>query len=102
MLKTVISNFNRVEIYLLVYLAFINLLSFILFGIDKRKAKRKEWRIPESSLFGVSILGGSTGSLIGMVIFKHKLSKKPFYIGIPLIIIITKIIELIIFNYIRS
>lgn len=102
MLKTVISNFNNNEVYLLIYLAIINFLSFIMFGIDKGKAKRKEWRIPESSLFGVSILGGAIGSLIGMVVFKHKLSKKPFYIGIPLIIIITKIIELIIFNYIRS
>lgn len=102
MLKTTVSNFNNNEIYILIYLIIINLLSFILFGIDKRKAKRKEWRIPESSLFGVSILGGSTGSLIAMVIFKHKLSKKPFYLGIPLIIVINKIIELIIFNYIRS
>lgn len=73
-----------------------------MFGIDKRKAKRKEWRISEATLFGVSIFGGAIGSLVGMVVFKHKLSKKPFYIGIPLIIIITKIIELIIFNYIRS
>lgn len=98
----IISNFNNKEIYLLVYLIIINLFSFILFGIDKKKAERKEWRISESSLIGVSILGGSIGALIGMVIFKHKLSKKAFYIGIPLILVITRIIELIIFNYIRQ
>lgn len=102
MLKTITSNFNNNEIYLLIYLIIINLLSFILFGIDKGKAKRKEWRISEASLLGISILGGAIGSLIGMVIFKHKLSKKPFYLGIPLIIVINKIVELIIFNYIRS
>jgi len=97
-----ISNYNNNEIFLLFYLMIINILSFILFGIDKGKAKRKEWRISEASLLGVSILGGAIGSLIGMVIFKHKLSKKPFYIGIPLIIVITQIIELIFFNYLRQ
>lgn len=98
----IISNFNNKEIYFLVYLIAINLFSFILFGIDKKKAERKEWRISEASLIGASLLGGSVGALVGMVIFKHKLSKKAFYIGIPLILVITKIIELIIFNYIRQ
>lgn len=95
-----ISNFNNQEIYLLSYLVVINLFSFALFGIDKKKAERKKWRISEASLLGISLLGGSTGSLIGMVIFKHKLSKKKFYIGVPCILIINKIIEICIFNYI--
>lgn len=95
------SNFNNKEIFFLVYLISINLISFILFGIDKNKAEKKEWRISEASLLGISFFGGSIGSLIGMVVFKHKLSKKKFYIGIPCFLIFNKIIELIIFNYVR-
>ncbi len=96
-----ISNFNNKEIFILVYLVSINLISFILFGIDKNKAEKKEWRISESSLLAVSFFGGSIGSLIGMVIFKHKLSKKKFYIGIPCILVLTKVVELILFNNMR-
>lgn len=95
-----LSNFNSNEIYFLSYLVIINIFSFAIFGIDKKKAERKKWRISEAFLLGVSILGGSTGSLIGMVIFKHKLSKKKFNIGIPCILIINKIINIWIFNYI--
>ena len=102
MLKNIALNFNNKEIFFLAYLICINLFSFILFGIDKKKAVNSQWRISEASLLGVSILGGAIGSLIGMVIFKHKLSKKIFYIGIPLIIILTKIVEVIIFNFIRN
>jgi uncharacterized membrane protein YsdA (DUF1294 family) len=97
-----VLNFNNKEIFFLAYLICMNLFSFILFGIDKKKAKKKEWRIPEASLIGVSVFGGSLGALMGMVIFKHKLSKKIFYIGIPLIILVTKIVEIIIFNLIRN
>lgn len=96
-----ISNFNNKEIFFLVYLIFINLISFILFAIDKSKAEKKEWRISEASLLGISILGGSIGALMAMVVFKHKLSKKKFYIGIPCFILLNKIIELIVFNNIR-
>lgn len=102
MLKTLISNFNNKEMFFLAYLICINICSFILFGIDKKKAVKSQWRISEASLLVVSILGGAIGSLIGMVIFKHKLSKKIFYIGIPLIIIVNKLIEIIIFNLIRN
>lgn len=98
----IISNFNNKEIYFFIYLIFINIFSFVLFGIDKRKAERKAWRISESILMGASILGGAVGSLIGMVVFKHKLSKKKFYIGIPCILILNKIMELGILNYIKK
>ncbi|WP_353097793.1 DUF1294 domain-containing protein [Tissierella praeacuta] len=96
-----ISNFNNKEIFFLGLLILINLTSFILFGIDKSKAEKRKWRIPEAYLLGISFFGGSIGALIGMVIFKHKLSKKKFYIGIPCFIILNKIIELIIFNNLR-
>ncbi|WMM25007.1 DUF1294 domain-containing protein [Tissierella sp. MB52-C2] len=96
-----ILNFNNKEIFFLGYLICINILSFIIFGIDKSKAQKKQWRIPELYLLIISFLGGSIGSLMAMVLFKHKLSKKKFYIGIPLLIIVNKIMELIIFSSIR-
>ncbi len=65
------------------------------------KAEKKRWRISENTLIILGLLGGSTGILIGMVMFKHKLSKKKFYIGIPLILILNKILELTILNYIN-
>ena len=97
----ILSSFNTQEVYFLTYLTLINLISFLVYGVDKKKAKNKEWRIPESTLILLSIIGGALGGLMAMVIFKHKLSKKIFYIGIPIIIIINKIIELAIFNLLR-
>lgn len=96
-----LSNYNNKELFYLVFLACINVVSFILFGIDKKRAENKEWRISEGSLIGISFLGGAMGSLIGMVVFKHKLSKRKFYLGLPSILVLNKVIELIIINYIR-
>lgn len=87
----ILLNFNKLETLFLTYLLLINILSFILFAIDKRKAKRKKWRISEKILLSISIIGGATGSLMAMVLFKHKLSKKVFYLGIPLLIVLNKI-----------
>lgn len=70
------------------YLIFVNLLGFFLFGIDKYKAIHKKWRIRESLLFAVSLAGGSVGSLCGMYLFHHKTKHKTFTIGIPLILVI--------------
>lgn len=97
----VLSNFNSQEIYFLAYLLLINIITFISYGIDKSKARNKSWRISEFTLIFISIIGGGLGGLVAMVVFKHKLSKKSFYIGLPLIIILNAIVELIIFNYLR-
>lgn len=97
-----LSDFNDYELYFLFYIVGINLLTFIVYGVDKRKAKKKKHRIPEITLIFLSLIGGGLGGLMGMVIFKHKLSKRLFYIGIPIIIILNKITELIIFNYIKQ
>ena len=96
-----ILNFNNKESLFLIYLGLINFSSFLMFWIDKNKAQKKQWRVPEFYLMALSFLGGSIGSLIAMVLFKHKLSKKKFYIGIPLFILVNKIMELIVFNGIR-
>ena len=74
--------------YLVVYLCIINALSFLLMLIDKQKAKKNRWRIPESTLLGVSAIGGSFGGLVGMYLLRHKTLHKKFAIGIPLMFIL--------------
>lgn len=66
--------------YALIYLVIINLLSFIMFYIDKKKAKRDKWRIKESTLHLLSFLGGTVGSIVAMVLFHHKTKKTMFRI----------------------
>lgn len=75
------------EKYIFLWLAGINLLALVLCGIDKWKARRDRWRIPEKTLFLSAILGGSVGLLVGMHLFRHKTKHKSFTIGVPLIFI---------------
>lgn len=72
--------------YLTIYFVAINLAGFFSMAIDKRKARRNKWRIPEATLFLFAIFGGSLGSIIGMQVFRHKTEKPKFYIGIPIIL----------------
>lgn len=73
---------------LLSYFAAINLIGFALMGIDKHKAKKRAFRIPEATLFIVAIIGGSIGSLIGMYTFHHKTRHRSFVYGMPFILIV--------------
>ena len=70
------------------YYAVINIIAFFMFGSDKRKAKKSEWRISESSLIMVSVAGGALGSLLGMQVFHHKIRKLKFQVLVPLMVII--------------
>lgn len=70
------------------YLLVINLMAFCAYGLDKRKAIKDKWRIPERTLILLAVFGGSVGALLGMRIFHHKTRKKKFCIGIPLILIL--------------
>ena len=70
------------------YLAVMNLTGFAMMGIDKRKAVKRLWRIPESTLFVIAIIGGSVGSIIGMRVFHHKTRHWYFELGMPLILIL--------------
>lgn len=79
------------------YLIIINILSFILYGIDKLKAIKKEERISEKTLILIGILGGSIGSLIGMNLFRHKTKKLKFIISLALILIIHIIVVIYLF-----
>lgn len=66
----------------------INAIAFFLYGLDKQKAKRRQWRIPEATLLGVAVIGGSIGAFWGMQVFRHKTKKPKFYIGVPVIFIL--------------
>ena len=72
--------------YLFLYLAIVNALSFLLMLIDKVKAKKKLWRIPERTLLGLCAIGGSLGGLVGMKLFRHKTLHPQFAIGIPVML----------------
>lgn len=74
--------------YLSYYFIIINIINFILFAMDKQRAKKKKWRIPEAWLFFISLIGGSLGGLLSMNIMKHKTSKISFAIGMPILLII--------------
>ena len=73
---------------LLIYLLTINLVAFVLFGIDKWKAEKQKWRIPESTLLSFAALGGSIGAWIGMKVWHHKTLHKKFKYGVPAIFIL--------------
>ena len=73
---------------LTIYLIFMNLLAFLLMGLDKSKARRNQWRIPEKTLFLSAILGGSIGAILGMQVFRHKTKHASFRIGMPCILIL--------------
>lgn len=73
--------------YFLIYLLIVNAIAFLLMRIDKQKAKKRKWRIPEATLMGFAAIGGSIGALMGMYTFRHKTLHKKFSIGIPAILI---------------
>ena len=73
---------------LLVYLLLVNAAGFLLMLMDKIKAKRNLWRIPEATLMGVAAIGGSIGAIAGMNLFRHKTKHAKFYIGLPVILVL--------------
>ena len=72
---------------ILIYLLAINVFAFFLYGIDKWKAKRSKWRIPEMTLLSIAVIGGSVGAWIGMKVWHHKTMHKKFKYGVPLILV---------------
>ena len=82
--------------WLMYYLIVVNLLTWIIYGIDKWKAKRRAWRIPERTLLLLAA-GGCTGALAGMLMFRHKTRKLKFMIGVPVIFVVESIFFVYIF-----
>lgn len=71
---------------MIIYLLILNVVGFFLMGMDKRRAVKHQWRIPEKSLFLCSLLGGSIGTWAGMYAFRHKTKHWYFVVGMPLIL----------------
>ena len=74
------------------YLIITNIVTFLVYGLDKWKAKKSKWRIREAALLGLAVLGGSIGAWLGMKVWHHKTMHKKFRYGIPAIIIIQLIL----------
>lgn len=83
---------------LLLWLIFTNVLALFLFGLDKHRARHRQWRIPEAVLFLVALLGGSLGAVIGMDLFRHKTRYPRFHRGLPILFFLHLIFCLYIFN----
>lgn len=73
---------------LIIYIIVINLVAFLAMFIDKKKAEKDRWRIKESTLLTLALIGGSIGAITGMYVFHHKTKKPRFYIGIPIMIVV--------------
>ena len=81
----------------ILYLILVNLIGFATMGIDKKKAIKHKYRIPEKTLFLIALLGGSAGSILGMQLFRHKTKHWYFVLGMPSILILQ--IALLFFLY---
>lgn len=73
---------------IIIYFIIINIIGFFIMWLDKRKAKKGAWRIPEKTLFIITGLGGGIGTIVGMYTFRHKTQKLGFVIGFPFITIL--------------
>ena len=76
----------------------INVLTFAVYGVDKRKARRGRWRVPEAMLLGLAALGGSVGAWLAMQIFRHKTQKKKFRYGVPILFVLQVAAVLLLVN----
>ena len=83
---------------LLEYFIIMNLIGFALMGIDKYRAKKRSFRIPEATLFIVAIIGGSIGSIIGMYAFRHKTRHWYFVYGMPFVLLLQIIFFIFLLN----
>ena len=70
------------------YLLAVNVVAFFIYGVDKLKAKKGKWRIPESTLLLLAAVGGSVGAWLGMSLWRHKTQHKKFKFGVPAVFIL--------------
>lgn len=81
---------------IIAYVILVNIVAFALMGIDKQKARKNKWRIPEKTLFLSAMVGGSIGALYGMHLFRHKTKHKSFIFGMPAILIVQLVLIVVI------
>ena len=79
---------TRPAFWLAAYLVLMNLVAFWVYGADKRRAKKGQWRIPEKTLLILPLLGGSVGGILGMAVFHHKTRHWYFRVGLPVIFLL--------------
>ncbi|MBQ6230557.1 MAG: DUF1294 domain-containing protein [Eubacterium sp.] len=84
------------------YYVVVNLVAFIMYGIDKSRAIKKEWRISEKSLILVSVAGGAFGALLGMHVFRHKTRHIKFQLIIPLTVIVHFVVIYFLIKYLKT
>lgn len=84
---------------ILLYILVTNIIGFLSMGIDKWRARRQAWRISESTLFFIAVLGGSAGSILGMYTFRHKTLHRSFTIGLPVILLLQIVASILIYYY---
>lgn len=80
----ILSKFGVIGLY---YLC-VNIVAFILYGLDKKYAREGRWRIPEKTLLGIAMIGGAAGAWIGMQTFRHKTKHLSFRVLVPLFIVV--------------
>lgn len=78
------------------------MLTFVVFGVDKRKARQGRWRVPEATLLGLTALGGSIGAWLAMQLFRHKTQKKKFRYGVPALFVLQVAATVYFLNMIHS
>lgn len=83
---------------ILIYLAAVNLVTFVMYGIDKYKAKKAKWRIPEATLLLMAAIGGSVGAWTGMQVWHHKTLHKKFKYGVPVIFLLQIALTFYLYN----
>lgn len=79
---------------LVVYLLLMNVIGFGIMGVDKRRAVKRMWRIPERTLFLIALLGGSIGTNLGMQKFRHKTKHMSFVVGVPVILVVQLVVAI--------
>jgi len=87
-----ISNFLIENKWLLIYLLVINIITFVLFAVDKWKAIHGRWRIRTITLMGFALAGGTVGGLLAMYIFRHKTKTASFTVGLPVMLVVHVVI----------
>ena len=75
-----------------IYIVGINVITFVLFAVDKKRAVHRKWRIRERTLLGCSFLGGAPGGLLAMHVFHHKTQKPKFSIGVPVFLAVQAVL----------
>ena len=87
-MNLVVTSMKDYQHIVLIYLVIINVVTFFMYGIDKWRARKSKWRIKETTLLGMAVLGGSVGAWLGMKAWHHKTLHKKFIFGVPAIIIV--------------